>query len=184
MTTPDLVLLAVIGVSALLGLVRGFIGVLASLLAWILAGWAAFRFGGRLAVAIAGGADPGATHLLAGYALSFLGVLLFVGAVGWGMRRLVRSIGLSGLDRALGFALGLARGGFVACLLVLLMGFTSMPREPGWESSRVVPVFVPGAEWMRGWLPAWAAARVDFGRGGPISPSPGGNLPLPAPVGA
>jgi membrane protein required for colicin V production len=38
MTSADLLLLAVIGVSTLLGLMRGFIGVLASLLAWVLAG--------------------------------------------------------------------------------------------------------------------------------------------------
>src|SRR3546814_15374400 len=82
MTATDLLLLAVIGASTLLGLVRGFIGVLASLLAWVLAGWAAFRFGARVALALSGGAEPGAGQLMAGYGLSFLGVLLFVGVVG------------------------------------------------------------------------------------------------------
>lgn len=187
MTTTDLLLLAVIGVSALFGLMRGFIGVLASLLAWLLAGWAAFRFGGRAALAIAGGADPGPGHLLAGYGLSFLAVLVFVGLVGWGVRQLVKSVGLSGLDRALGLGLGLARGGFVACVLVLLMGFTSLPREPGWRDSTVLPVLLPGAQWLSGWLPQWAAQRIDFGDRQPHSTQPvlssGDALPLPQPGG-
>ena len=164
MTATDLLLLGVIGVSTLLGLMRGFIGVLASLLAWLLAGWAAFRFGARIAVLLAGGGEPTAGQLFAGYGLSFLCVLLFVGIVGWGVRKLVHAVGLSGIDRMLGMALGLVRGGFVACLLVLLMGFTGMPREPGWQESQVVPVLLPGAQVLRGvLLPDWAAQRVDFG---------------------
>src|SRR6478609_1680968 len=99
MNATDLLLLGIIAVSTLLGLLRGFVGVLASLVAWLLAGWAAFHFGARLAL------------MLAGYGLCFLGVLLVVGLVGWGVRKLVKAAGLSGIDRALGGALGLARGG-------------------------------------------------------------------------
>jgi membrane protein required for colicin V production len=162
-TATDLLLLAVIGVSMLFGVMRGFIGVLASLLAWLLAGWASFHFGARVALLLAGSGTPTAGQLLAGYGLSFLCVLLFVGIVGWLVRKLVHAIGLSGMDRALGLALGLVRGGFVACMLVLMMGFTGMPQEPGWRQSQVVPVLLPGAQWLRGWLPEWAAQRVDFG---------------------
>lgn len=181
MTATDLLLLAILVVSTLLGVMRGFIGALASVAAWALAVWAAFRFGARLALLLAGGADPGPTQLLAGYGVSFLGVLVFVGLVGWLLRKLVQSVGLSGVDRALGAALGLARGGFVACLLVLLMGFTALPREAGWQRSRMVPVLLPGAQWLRGWLPGWAAARVDFGASAPYSRPSGNALALPQP---
>ena len=181
MNSTDLMLLAIVLVSVLFGLMRGFIGALASIAAWLLAGWAAFRFGASLAMVFAGGAAPGPTQLLAGYGLSFLAVLVFVGFVAWMLRKLVRSVGLSGVDRALGAALGLARGGFVACVLVLLMGFTAMPREAGWQQSRVVPVLLPGALWLRGWLPGWAAARVDFGASTPYSNESGTALALPQP---
>ena len=163
MTATDLLLLGVIGVSTLLGLMRGFVGVVASLVAWVLAGWAAFRFGAHAALLLAGGGDPSASQLFAGYGLSFLGVLLFVGIVGWGVRKLVHAVGLSGIDRIMGMLLGLVRGGFVACMLVLLMGFTGMPREPAWRQSQVVPVLLPGAQLLRALLPPWASQRVDFG---------------------
>lgn len=182
MTATDLVLLAVIVVSMLFGLMRGFIGVLASLLAWLLAGWASFHFGARIALLLAGGhGTPGTGQLFAGYGVSFLCVLLVVGIVGWIVRKLVHAVGLSGMDRALGLALGVVRGGFVACLLVLLMGFTAMPREPGWRDSQVVPVLLPGAQLLRGLLPPWAARQVDFGpsRNHPLVP--GDALALPQP---
>ena len=43
MNPIDLVLLVVVAASALLGLVRGLVGVVASLVAWLGAGWAISR---------------------------------------------------------------------------------------------------------------------------------------------
>ena len=183
----DWVLLAVVAVSALFGLMRGFVGVLASLVAWLLAGWAAFHFGGDVGLMLSGDGEIGAGELFGGYALCFIGVLVVVGLVGWLVRKLVQSVGLSGLDRVLGLVLGLARGAFVACALVLLLGLTAMPREPQWQRSQVVPVFVPGAQWLRTWLPDWVAAQVDLdGREealpAPQSPEHETGQALPAPV--
>ena len=121
----------------------------------------------------AGGAEPGPSQLLGGYAISFLVVLLVVGLVGWGVRKLVHGVGLSGIDRFLGLALGLARGAFVACALVLLMGFTALPQDADWRHSTTVRVFLPGALLMRTWLPDWAAAHASFEVAPAAAPSPG-----------
>lgn len=185
MAAVDWVLLAIVGVSALFGLMRGLIGALASLAAWVLAGWAAFQFGAEVALLIAADAAPSAGQLFAGYALSFIAVMVVVGVVGWALRKLVHSIGLSGLDRMLGLALGVARGAFIACVVVLLLGLTALPREPSWQASPVVPVFVPGAQWLQAWLPDWVAQQVDL-RGesaGPALISPTHLPALPAPAG-
>ena len=180
MSGVDWVVLAIVAASALFGLMRGFVGMLVSLAAWLLSGWVAFRFGGDVGLLLAGGGEPSAGQVFAGYALSFIVVMVVVGAVGWGVRKLVATTGLSGVDRLLGLGIGVARGVFVACALVLLLGLTSLPREPEWRSSKVLPVFVPGAHWLRGWLPDWVAARVDLGgMHGP--PAPADPL-LPAPL--
>ncbi|AKC85956.1 CvpA family protein [Pseudoxanthomonas suwonensis] len=167
MNTIDLVLLAVLAASALLGLVRGFVGTVASLVAWIGAGWCAFHYGAELAFWFSDDGQPGATELLAGYAVAFLAVLLLVGLVGWAVRKLLHSVGLSGVDRVLGLGLGLARGALVACMLVLLMAFSKLPQEPAWAQSRAVTVLLPGAQWMARWLPDWAVQELDFGNGRP-----------------
>lgn len=179
----DLVLLAIIAISALFGLLRGFIGALASILAWLLASWAAFRHGADVALLLADAAQPTPTELFGGYALCFVVVLLLVGLIGWVIGRVVKGIGLSALDRLLGLGLGLLRGGFIACALLLLMGFTGMPRESAWQRSRVVPVLLPGALWLRGWLPDWVAERIAFGNAARAGDNDGHvNLPLPVPL--
>lgn len=190
MSATDWVLLAIVAVSALFGLMRGFVGVAASLVAWVLAGWAAFHFGGGVALMLARDGTPSAGQLFAGYALSFLVVLVVVGVVGWLVRQAVHSVGLSGLDRALGLALGTVRGAFVASALVLLLGLTTLPRDPAWQRSQVVPVFVPGAQWLRGWLPGWVAREVDFSgelatsaSPMPDNATPDEGLALPVPTG-
>lgn len=162
MIAIDWVLLGIVAGSAVFGLMRGLIGVLASLAAWILAGWAAFQFGAQVALMLASDGEPGAGQLFAGYALAFIVVMVVVGLAGWMLRKLVHSVGLSGVDRMLGFVLGVVRGLVVACGLLLLLGLTELPREPSWQASRLVPLLVPGAEQMRVWLPDWVAAQVDL----------------------
>ncbi len=165
MNTIDFVLLAIIGLSALLGTLRGFVGVVASVVTWVGASWFAFRHGAELGYWFSDDGQPGATELLGGYVAAFVAVVVVVGLVGWFLRRLLHSIGLSGLDRMLGFVLGIARGGLIACVLVLLMAFSALPREPPWKQSVLLPVLIPGAEWMSQWLPDWAAQQLDFGNG-------------------
>lgn len=167
MNPIDLAVLVAIAGSALLGLLRGLVGTVASLVAWLAAGWIAFRHGAALAFWFSDDGLPGATELLGGYAAAFVAVLVLVNLVGWAVRKLVHSVGLSGLDRLLGLALGAARGALVACMGLLLMAFSSLPQEPAWAGSRAVVVLLPGAQWMARWLPDWAAQELDFGNGRP-----------------
>ncbi|RPE77284.1 CvpA family protein [Vulcaniibacterium tengchongense] len=169
MTGLDWVLLAIVALSALLGLMRGFVGVVLSLLSWLLAGAAAYWFGGEAATLLSGDAAPGFGHVAAGYLLSFAAVMAAVMLLSWFIRRLLATVGLSGVDRGLGLLLGLVRGALLACVLVLLLGFTSLPAGPQWQRAQVVPVFEPGARWLGGLLPEGLARQVDFDAGGPIS---------------
>lgn len=183
MSTLDLVLLGIIALSALFGLMRGLVAVVASLVAWVLAGWVAFHYGAEVAAWLSDDGPPSATDLLGGYALSFIAVMVFVGVTGWIIRRLVRTVGLSGLDRALGLVLGVVRGACVACVALLLAAFTTLPREPEWQRSSVVATLLPGARWLSQWLPEWTVQQLDFGNGRPA----GDNarlqaLPLPLDV--
>ena len=176
----DIVLLIVIGGSALLGLIRGFVGTLVSTAAWLLAGWAAFEFGGQAAFWLSENGKPTITELFGGYALSFVVVMVVVVLIGAMARSMVQSAGLSGVDRMLGTALGLLRGAFLASLLVLLMGFTPLPREPAWRQSWVLPMLMPAAGWMRSRLPDWSVPQIDFRNGAAAGDNGGlGGLQVP-----
>ncbi|GAB3389300.1 CvpA family protein [Lysobacter fragariae] len=172
MTALDWVLLLVVGVSALLGLLRGVIGLVASLLAWALAGVAALAFGGDVGRSLVTDGQLGWGEVLGGYALSFLVVWMVVALIGWVVKRVADSAGLSGVDRMFGLGLGVVRGVFFACVLLLGLGLSDVPREAAWRGSALVAVLLPGAQWMRGCLPPWAAQRIDLeGRGASLQAS-------------
>ena len=166
MTALDWVLLLIVGVSGLLGLLRGLIGVAMSLVAWLLAGLAAYLFGGDVGRSLVTDGQVGWGEYLGGYALSFAVVWIVVALVGLVVRRLAHEAGLSGVDRLFGFGLGVVRGLFLACALLLMLGMTSIPGKRAWHESAGVATLMPAAKWMRGWMPPWMAQRVDLeGRG-------------------
>lgn len=158
----DLLLGAIIGVSALLGLLRGFVGIVVGTASWLLAGWASFQFGNHAARWLADGRAPTMTQSLGGYALAFVVVLVVVGLIGYVLRTAVQATRLGAADRALGLGLGLVRGGFLAAVLVVLMSFTPLTREASWQQSRILPVIEPGAGWMRAQLPRWEAPNMNL----------------------
>jgi membrane protein required for colicin V production len=174
LTTADLVLLAIVGLSTLVGLWRGFVVEVMSLAVWVAAFWLAFAYGDEAAQLFSGTVQAAGARLFLGYAALFIAALLVGGLATWLMGKLVKSTGLSGTDRILGMGFGLLRGAALACVLVLLLGFTPLPQDAWWRESRLLPSFQRGAEWLRTWLPQAVAQHVDFR---PVLPT----LPIPSP---
>jgi membrane protein required for colicin V production len=96
------------------------------------------------------------------YAALFVAALVIGGIVTWLVGRLMKSSGLGGIDRLLGLVFGLVRGMALACMLVLLFGFTAMPQDAWWHESRLLPQFQLGAQAMKAWLPDAVAPYVQF----------------------
>ncbi|WP_166636804.1 CvpA family protein [Cognatilysobacter terrigena] len=177
MSALDWLLVAILGVSALTGLMRGFVGVIASFAAWLLGGTSALLFGGGAADMIAGGPNPSPVQMLVGYALCFIATSIVVALIAYLVRRALKAAGLDGVDRMLGLALGGVRGIAMACAVVLLLGFTPLPRQRPWQASALVPVFKPGARWLSTWLPVGVRAHLDLD-----GTTPAGNFPALPPL--
>lgn len=182
MSGIDWLLLAILAVSSLLGLMRGFIGIIASFAAWLLGGITALALGGDVAQMVAAPYAPGPVQMLIGYGACFLGVSISVAVCAYVARRALIAAGLGRMDSALGLAVGGLRGVLMGCAIVLLLGFTPIPRQPQWRESALVPLFKPGARWMATLLPEWAQRRLDLdGRRPPGKPFRLPTLPaLPA----
>lgn len=162
LTWADITLLVILGLSTLVGIWRGFVVEVMSLLVWGAAFWLAFVFGDEAGAMFDGLVQAEAARMFLGYGALFFAALILGGLATWLMGRLVRSTGLSGTDRLLGLGFGLLRGAALGCVLVLVFGFTSLPQEAWWRESRLLPGFQRGAEWMRGWLPQAVARHVRF----------------------
>ena len=162
LTWLDIALLIILGLSTLVGLWRGFVVEVMSLVVWIAAFWLAFAFGDDAAALFEASVQAEEARLFLGYAVLFIGALLVGGLATWLAGRVVKSTGLSGTDRMLGLGFGLLRGAALGCLLVLVLGFTPLPQEAWWRESQLMPQFQRGAEWLRTWLPDTVARHIRF----------------------
>ena len=163
MTAFDLLAIGIVGLSTLLAFLRGFMRVVASLVAWVVGILAALHFSSPV-----GGLLPdfGETPALR-YVVAFvfiLVVVLIVGAlVGYVLSRLLQLVGLGFLDRALGAIVGFARGIAIAVLLVLMAGLSALPRADWWQNAWLSAPLTTAALSLRPWLPKAWADRLDYG---------------------
>lgn len=158
----DYVIIGIIGVSALISLVRGFVRETVSLIVWVLAfglAWAYFR---DLAPHLAPWVDTPSLRLGLAFLILFLVVLLLGGIVGFLIGQLVDKTGLSGTDRLLGMLFGAARGAVLVAILVLLAGLTPFPQDSWWRESGLIVYFQDLAVWLLSLLPPDIAESFRF----------------------
>lgn len=132
----DIFLALVILLSAAIGLVRGLVKEVLSLLSWVLAFVVALYFATQVAPLLPD--SWGSQSIRNGIAFVglFVVTLIAAGITQWLISLLITSTGLSGTDRLLGFLFGSARGIVIAVLL--LMALREVAQDaPWWEASRL-----------------------------------------------
>ncbi|MEO7255823.1 MAG: CvpA family protein, partial [Casimicrobium sp.] len=147
---------------ALIGLWRGVIREVFALAAWVAAIICMFVFGEQMAQLLQFARDTPWLRLLAGYATVFLGVFLTLSMVGFLFSKLVKIIGLSFVDRALGMAFGVLRGALITVLLVFVAGATNLSTTSWWRDSVTAKPLVTFAAILRSKLPDDLAKRFKF----------------------
>lgn len=164
MNAADLAILAILALSTLFGLLRGFVSEVLSLACWIAAFWAAWMFGDKVAAFYGGWLQQPAARIIAGYVTCFLGVLVIGALAGWLVHKLMDRGGLRGGDRFLGMLFGLARGVVLVTFAVLMLGFTPLPAEAAWwRQSTLLPAFAGGAAWVAQELPPEVTHYLEIG---------------------
>lgn len=154
MNWADYVILAVLFISVLIGLARGLISEVLSLVIWVAAFWLAWLFGPVVARYFEGSVSLPTARMAIGYGLCFVAVLLAGALLRFMISRLVSSTGLGGVDRLFGMMFGLVRGVLIVSAVVFLLGFTPLPNEPLWRESAMLPQFAAPAAWLGQQVPA------------------------------
>lgn len=162
MTAFDYAVLTILLASVLLGLWRGVVSELLALAAWVVA----FLVAREMAAQVAGwlGAyvtEPG-LRLAAAYVLVFVGVLIVFAVARMLVSLMLKAVGLGLLDRLLGGAFGVLRGGVVVLVAVLVAGMTPLPKTEWWRNAVLAPPLETAVIAAKPWLPADAAKRIRF----------------------
>lgn len=148
-TWVDWAIVAIIAISALISLSRGFVKEALSLLTWIVAGVVAWMFGGSLSEYLGGYIETPSARVIAGCAIMFVATLIVGAMINYLIGELVRVTGLSGTDRFLGMAFGAARGALLVVVAVGLLSLGPVQQDSWWQQSRLVPQFLLVADWSK-----------------------------------
>jgi membrane protein required for colicin V production len=164
MTWVDIVLLAVLAASILIGIWRGLVREVFALAAWIAALFAAVLLAADGAQLIpARFAEAPVRTIIAGVAV-FVVVLLGVSLLGLLASKAFRLAGLGFADRTLGGAFGFARGALICALAVLAAGMTTFPRDPVWRQATLTGPLETAVIAAKPYLPTALAERVKYDR--------------------
>jgi membrane protein required for colicin V production len=149
MTGADVLILVVLLGSTAIGLLRGFIREAASLVFWVIAIWAAWRFGSVVEPHLGGLlADPSVAPWVGRLVILVL-VLLVGWVIGMLLRYFTRSMGLGPLDRAIGLLFGILRGMVLIGLLVIGAELLHLNHEAWWGRSKLIPYAETAGDWLR-----------------------------------
>jgi membrane protein required for colicin V production len=137
----DLTLLGVLVLSIFVGLWRGFVFEIVSLLGWLVAYVIANLFGPLLAQGLPFGDPASPLRVWVAYVVVFVLVLVACTLLARMLRALVSATPLSAVDRLLGAAFGAARGVAVLVIAATLVALSPFAHSPSWRESH-------GALWL------------------------------------
>ncbi len=162
MNWADYVVLAIVGFSAVVSVLRGFVREALALAGWVAALWVAIAFMDPLSARLADQISVPSLRAGVAFFVLFAGTLMANGLLVSLVGLVVERSGLSGTDRSLGVLFGIARGVVIVGLLVLAAGLTRLPGDSWWSASLFVPHFERMAREMRAMLPPDLARRFRF----------------------
>jgi membrane protein required for colicin V production len=157
MVAIDYIIIVIVLVSAVTGLIQGFLREVCALVTWVLAVWLAWKFGPLLVPHLGGALRQAPYGLWAGRGIVFVGVLVVGGIIGALINHYVRLSMFSGLDRMLGFLLGLLRGVVIVGVVMVLAQQVQLDGEAWWRKSRLLANMLRSLAGER--LPARPAAQ-------------------------
>lgn len=152
MVRIDYVIIAVVGFSALVSLIRGFIREALSFVTWGCVFFIVSHYYSFLAIWFAGFEDELVRNGIA-IAVLFIATLIVGAIVNYVIGSLVKKTGLSGTDRILGVCFGALRGVLiVSAMLFFLDTFTGFSKSPDWQQSQLIPQFSYIIRWFFDYL--------------------------------
>ena len=149
----DWVIVALIGLSMLTGLFRGFVKELIALCVWVIGFWLAFHYMYVVDAWYAPYLQDKTIRIAVSFVSILVATIIVGGIINATLGFIMRRSGLSGTDRLLGMLFGVVRGIFIVSLLMLVIKMTSIPFEEYSQKALLYEKFSPLVNWMYGYMP-------------------------------
>jgi len=150
MIAVDYIILAIIVISAVMGLVRGLLREAIAVITWFLAIVLAWILAPSLEPLLGGILVGSPLRIWAARTIIFVGVLLLGGAISVVLGHYVRVSMFAGMDKFLGFVFGIIRGVVIVGAFTIVIQAMRMDEDPRWKNSRLMPYASGVASALRG----------------------------------
>ena len=158
LSAVDWILLAVLGLSFLLGIWRGIVQEVLSLVGWVAAFYVSQMYAPMAAAWLPMEGSSQMLRYAAGFVVVFVAVLVGTVLVSALIKKLISAVGLGPLDRLLGSLFGLMRGVVILLAVTVLVGMTPMRETEAWKQAQ-------GAQWLQQFLHVLKPVLpADFGK--------------------
>lgn len=159
MNWADFVLLAILLVSSLISIKRGFVKEALALAGWVAAFVIAMLFSPSLSSLLSGSIESPSVRNMVAFGTLFAATLIVAAMANYLISEVVKMTGLSGTDRMFGMIFGLVRGIIIVMAILLLVPpIIPINEEAWWSQSLLIPHFLS----MEGWCREIAGNIVQF----------------------
>ena len=162
MTYFDYAVIAIIGLSVVVSMMRGAVKEMLAILGWIAAFYVAKAYSPLLATFLPEGIPTEALKTLIAFAILLIAVLFLNGLITMAISGVISKVGLGWINRFLGMLFGFAKGLLISCVLVLLAGLTSLPKEQMWTDAVLSEPLEMLVKSALPWLPESVSKHVKF----------------------
>ncbi len=164
MLTIDWVILAVVAVSALISIKRGFVKEMLSLVIWVTAYFIAQIFSGHLDVLLTQWIQTPSARYGAAFGILFAATIIVGSMLSHLVAELVRATGLGGTDRMFGIVFGVARGLVLVTAAIYGLETMKFSQDPWWQESMLIPHFELMVDWSKNTLPNATQSLLTLGQ--------------------
>jgi len=162
MSLLDIAMVAILVLSLLLGVWRGFVREILSLAGWVLAFLAANAVAAPIGDALPSSIARPEVRVLIAFIVVFVFTLSATALAALLLSKLFKAAGLGGVDRTLGGLFGLARGVVILLAITIAAGLTALPKHPLWKESVGAGMLTRTVLQLKGWLPPRLESRLRY----------------------
>jgi len=162
MTSFDYVALAIIGLSIILSVMRGFFREALAILGWVAAFVTAKTYANQILPMMPDDIPTESLRILAAFLVLFFATLLVATLLAIALSSVFKKMGLGWLNRLLGAFFGLTRGILIVCIVVFLAGLTELPNDARWRNAMFSAPLEALVISMLPWVPISIAKHVKY----------------------
>ncbi len=162
MTSFDYFVLAIIGLSVVISMMRGALKEILAIFGWVAGFYVAKTYSPLLSPLLPQDIPTEALKTLAAFIVLLVAVLFINSLLSIAIGSIISKIGLGWLNRFLGLIFGFAKGVLIVCVLVFLAGLTSLPKEKMWTDAMLSSPLEMLVKSALPWLPNSVTKHVKF----------------------